>query len=122
MVTANSRLAHSDRGDLSELLHSLTLNPISSPMITIAESDFANETEECQESIVGRFCSNQEINFHHFQLALCKAWKNAVFKATKLQSNTHQFFFSNRPEKAWVLENDPWTCNDTLLALQPWTR
>lgn len=96
-------------------------SPIIDPIV-VADEDFTDGTTTCLASFIGRFWWKQEVNVRFLKPAMQKAWKTSAFKLVPLRSNTYQIFFDVSIEGQWVLDNGPWTFDDTLFVLRLWTR
>lgn len=117
-----TELGWSDRGNLSKLLQSLTLNSMHVSSVSISEEEISAGTTECHSSLVGRFMSTAIVTIQFLLPTMYKAWKTRNINVVIIWSHTYQLFFAKVEDRNRILSDGPWCFDDILLNVKAWDR
>lgn len=115
-----TQLGRFDRGDLSKLFQSLTLNSMHISSVSVSEEEIAASTTECRSSMVGRLWSKAIVTIWFLLLTMYKAWKTRDINVVKIWSHTYQLFFAKVEDHNRILSDRPGCFYDILLHVKAW--
>nr|POE57912.1 hypothetical protein CFP56_63133 [Quercus suber] len=109
--------------DFIEQLQWIKLTTEEGEIIKVRSSQRENIIEECLLSLFGRFLTKKPVNWRAAKTLLCNTWKFCSnLSIIDVGEDLVQFKFTMESQVQWVLNNEPWSFDNSLLLLRHWER
>lgn len=91
--------------------------------VELSLMDIKASKELCEQSLVGRIYGVNRVNYTGLKHTMSKLWcSEGTLRMVELKNKMYQFFFSKDEERRRVLDRRPWTFDNQMLVIQPWTK
>ena len=109
--------------DFIEQLQRIKLTTEEGEIIKVRPSQREKIIEECSLSLFGRFLTTKPINWRAAKNLLRNTWKfGSDLRIIDVGEDLVQFKFTMESQVQWVLNNGPWSFDNSLLLLRRWER